>query len=503
MAIVISGVNNNDRITAADGTIDLLSGVNYAGIITAPAFTTPGNFTAGHLNIGSGIQLGNAGVATATTFVGNLTGNVNATSNLLLQIGGSEKFRVGSSGQLGIGGANYGTSGQVLTSGGSGGAATWSTITGTTINNQSDNRMITCTGTSNTLNAEQYLTYTSQSSLNLTDGNGTSNLGGNYLLLKRTTGNTNYINAPLANADLVISADENLLFHTVHTADYNSTERARIDSSGRLLIGTTATDDRDGYNSSLQVAGTGGDDSSISIGRYSADTSYPALVFSKSRNAAINSHTRVNTGDYLGGIQFQGDDGTRFLVGANIVAQAASPVADYDMATDLIISTNSGTTSPNKSMTLDHQGRFTTPNQPFVMVHINTATNRNTTGSQMVIPWDQIHGRSTNSNMGSHFNTSNHRFTAPVDGRYLFVVSLNIIGDNIVYHRINGTNVHGGEYRMTQLVWDHVDTSIIYDMNANDYYDMTSQLYDGSGQRWNSGGTGDFGWDCLSIYLLG
>ena len=128
MAIVISGVNNNDKITASDGTIDLLSGVNYAGIITAPAFTTPGNLTAGHLNIGSGIQLGNAGVTTATTFVGNLTGNVNATSNLLLQIGGSEKFRVASSGQLGIGGANYGTSGQVLTSGGSGSAATWSTI---------------------------------------------------------------------------------------------------------------------------------------------------------------------------------------------------------------------------------------------------------------------------------------------------------------------------------------------------------------------------------------
>ena len=128
MAIVISGVNNNDKITASDGTIDLLSGVSYAGIITAPAITTPGNITANSLNVGSGIQLGNAGVATATTFVGNLTGNVNATSNLLLQIGGSEKFRVGSSGQLGIGGANYGTSGQVLTSGGSGSAATWSTL---------------------------------------------------------------------------------------------------------------------------------------------------------------------------------------------------------------------------------------------------------------------------------------------------------------------------------------------------------------------------------------
>ena len=74
MAIVISGVNNNDKITAADGTIDLLSGVNYAGIITAPGFTASNNITAASVNIGSNIQLGNAGVITATTFVGNLNG---------------------------------------------------------------------------------------------------------------------------------------------------------------------------------------------------------------------------------------------------------------------------------------------------------------------------------------------------------------------------------------------------------------------------------------------
>ena len=74
MAIVISGVNNNDKITAADGTIDLLSGVNYAGIITAPGFSASGNITAGSINIGNNIQLGNAGVITATTFSGNLTG---------------------------------------------------------------------------------------------------------------------------------------------------------------------------------------------------------------------------------------------------------------------------------------------------------------------------------------------------------------------------------------------------------------------------------------------
>ena len=101
MAIVISGVNNNDKITASDGTIDLLSGVSYSGIITAPAFTTPGNLTAGHINVGSNIQLGNAGVATATTFVGNLTGNINNTT-LLLQTGGYERVRIKSDGKVGV-----------------------------------------------------------------------------------------------------------------------------------------------------------------------------------------------------------------------------------------------------------------------------------------------------------------------------------------------------------------------------------------------------------------
>jgi hypothetical protein len=38
-----------------------------------------------------------------------------------------ERMRIGTAGQIGIGGANYGTSGQVLTSGGSGAAPSWAT----------------------------------------------------------------------------------------------------------------------------------------------------------------------------------------------------------------------------------------------------------------------------------------------------------------------------------------------------------------------------------------
>ena len=73
----------------------------------------------------------------------------------------SERLRISSSGQIGLGGANYGTSGQVLTSQGSGSAATWTTITGTTINNNADNRLITGSGTANTLNGEANFTYNS------------------------------------------------------------------------------------------------------------------------------------------------------------------------------------------------------------------------------------------------------------------------------------------------------------------------------------------------------
>ena len=148
MAITISGENNNDKILASDGVIDQISGINIVGLLTA-----------GHLNVGSNIQLGNAGVITATTFNGNVTGNINNTSPLLLQTGGSERFRITGNNELGIAGANYGTSGQVLTSGGSGNAVTWSTITSTTINNNANNRLITGSGTANTLEGEANLQF--------------------------------------------------------------------------------------------------------------------------------------------------------------------------------------------------------------------------------------------------------------------------------------------------------------------------------------------------------
>ena len=126
------------------------------------------------------------------------------------------------------------------------------------------------------------------------------------------------------------------------TVETGGTEAIRVDSSQRLLIGHTATDNRDGYDSALQVSGDDVDNTSISIGRWTANAAAPALVLSKSRNGTIGSHTVVQDGDYLGLIKFLGDDGTDYEIGAEIQAIVGSGVGNDDMPTDLIFKTNGG-----------------------------------------------------------------------------------------------------------------------------------------------------------------
>ena len=65
----------------------------------------------------------------STSATGDTVLRGTSTGNLLFGIGTSEKLRIGSSGQIGLGGANYGTSGQVLTSNGSSSAPTWQNAT--------------------------------------------------------------------------------------------------------------------------------------------------------------------------------------------------------------------------------------------------------------------------------------------------------------------------------------------------------------------------------------
>jgi hypothetical protein len=104
-------------------------------------------------------------------------------NNLLLHTASTERVRIGSAGQIGIGGANYGTSGQVLTSGGSGAAPSWAspsrhTLLGT-IN--------TTSGTSQTLSGLTLTDYTAMV-LEFVDVNVNSSLSNFNLRINSTSG---------------------------------------------------------------------------------------------------------------------------------------------------------------------------------------------------------------------------------------------------------------------------------------------------------------------------
>lgn len=72
-----------------------------------------------------------SGVKTQISANGNYAGEVRTVTDhpILFLTNNTEKLRIGTSGQIGIGGANYGTSGQVFTSTGTGSAPSWQTPT--------------------------------------------------------------------------------------------------------------------------------------------------------------------------------------------------------------------------------------------------------------------------------------------------------------------------------------------------------------------------------------
>jgi hypothetical protein len=102
--------------------------------------------------------------------------SVNAT-DLVFYTGHSEaaaeKVRITSQNEIGIAGANYGTDGQVLTSGGAGAAVAWEDASGavTALNNATANELVTVGSTTTELDAEAKLTFSSST---LTLGNGTA-----------------------------------------------------------------------------------------------------------------------------------------------------------------------------------------------------------------------------------------------------------------------------------------------------------------------------------------
>jgi len=125
-----------------------------------------------------------------------------------------------------------------------------------------------------------------------------------------------------------------------------------IDSSGRLLVGTSSARSFIGgaLNPQFQIEGTDDNSSIFSITRNSNNTGTPRLIFGKSRGTANGAVTAVSSGDVLGSFLFDGADGTDTATAASIDCAVDGTPGANDMPGRLVFSTTAdGASSPTEA----------------------------------------------------------------------------------------------------------------------------------------------------------
>ena len=199
--VLTFGTNNTEKVR-----IDANGNTNITGVTTAANFKTGVSnlhdvgltLSGGQIDVGSNIKIGTAGVVTATSFVGdgsNLTG-----------------------------------------------------ITGTTINNNANNRIITGSGTANTLEGEANLTFDGTNVLEIASGyprvrvkNTGTSASANDIFGAIEFEHSDTDDAGIT-AKIQAVAEDNAgnSFLAFYNRDGgNADERLRISSDGNLLLGTT------------------------------------------------------------------------------------------------------------------------------------------------------------------------------------------------------------------------------------------------------------------------
>jgi hypothetical protein len=180
-----------------------------------------------------------------------------------------------------------GTAGYYLKTDGSGNLGWSLDNSGVSLSGSTNNTIATVTG-ANALQGEANLTFDG-SELKLPTGSGTQGL-----FFQASSGsNANLRGVGTNYGELGFFIGNN--------------EKFRLDGTGRLLLGTTASRDNDVY---FQIEGLGYQSATMQITRNSANADSGGIYLLKTRGTAVGQSTVVQSGDQLGIIDFRGADGT-------------------------------------------------------------------------------------------------------------------------------------------------------------------------------------------------
>ena len=465
MGIQINGNTNNINAGIGSLSIEDINELDIVGVATASNFKTGVSnlhnvgltLSGGQIDVGSNIKLGNAGVITATSFVGsgaNLTG-----------------------------------------------------ITQTTINNYASTRIVTATNNANELDAETNLTVNG-SLVTFADSTLMVNKGTNPTIsAKETAGNKEVqLRANTTGGLLRTVGSYPFVFGT------NQAERLRITANGHLLLGTS-TDYADNNSDDFQIYGTGHTGMSITSGssnygsiyfgdatsgdarnegivRYNHSNNSMELWTNNSEKLRINSNGDMGLGLTASYSGIFGGSQRTFQIGgtaapclritsstsnqADLVIHAGNSGRRADIANITANGSISMWTKPSSGsiaerIKISADGYVTKPNQPSFRAH---DSNHAQTG---FLTFDQIA-----TNVGNHYSGSNGRFTAPVAGTYFFSfygMLASSSGNARVEYYINGS-VHssgehyGGVAYTNGTTYNMITCNTVLTLNANDYVNL-------------------------------
>ena len=361
-------------------------------------------------------------------------------------------------------------------------------LSGVSVANQADNRLITATGTTDALNGEANLTYNGSSSLlgNLAtsstnnlelfrlenshsdgkltvmgfktaglgspqtkiyggnDNSGVAGQGGNSGAGKFKVTITN----PSGTHQEVIYAenDANSLSKFLRLST-NGSERLRITSGGSVGINTSSPESNSG-NASLHLHGTANDECRI----------------------AFSTPTKSNPGSRIGYYGLSNRFGMDVYYGLEVRDVAASYATRFK---------------------IDNNGYMTT-NQPYAYFRFNSHGD---TGSMQ-----KMTSVFTSTVQNGMAHDGSGRFTVPVSGKYLIGSDNNILDNSDQYTAlyINGSNKDGFRYQNTATnssngnVWKSSSRTCILILNANDYIEVYAR-----------GAQDNEKWNQHFIYLIG
>ena len=339
-------------------------------------------------------------------------------------------------------------------------------LSGVSVANQADNRLITATGTTDALNGEANLTW---------DGsNLTSTISGNSGIVVAASGN----NAPQIRGTANRSAQNNTLL-SLH-GEWNGNAVTMID----LQAGPDTSNKDDGQ-----------------IGFYTRKSGSGSM----SQRLHINSlgGVGIGTNNFSSqlnnevGLAIHGSSNDNCRISITTPTKSNSRIGYFGLSNRFGIDVHYGfeirdaEDSYATRFKIDNNG-YMTNNQPYAYFRFNAHNDTGSMGKMTSVYTATVQNGMAHDGSG--------RFTVPVSGKYLIGSDNNILDNSDHYTAlyINGSNKDGFRYQNTATnssnanVWKSSSRTCILILNANDYIEIYAR-----------GAQDNEKWNQHFIYLIG